>query len=62
VVPVTVTGGRDAMRKGSRIIWPVTVTVDFGSPIATWTDRRGSGRADRRVRAAMDARLARESL
>jgi 1-acyl-sn-glycerol-3-phosphate acyltransferase len=29
VVPVAVSGGRDAMRKGSRIIHPVTVTVEF---------------------------------
>jgi len=35
VVPVAVSGGRDAMRKGSLIIWPVTVTVEFCAPIAT---------------------------
>jgi 1-acyl-sn-glycerol-3-phosphate acyltransferase len=43
VVPVAVSGGRDAMRKGSPVIWPVTVVVDLGAPIATagltWDDR-----------------------
>jgi 1-acyl-sn-glycerol-3-phosphate acyltransferase len=63
VVPVTVFGGRDAMRKGSPIIWPATVTVDFGSPIST----SGLTADDRdlligRVRAAMDARLPRKPL
>jgi 1-acyl-sn-glycerol-3-phosphate acyltransferase len=63
VVPVTVSGGRDAMRKGSPIIHPVTVMVDFGSPIPT----AGMTAEDRdvligRVRAAMDARLPRKSL
>ncbi len=35
VVPVAVSGGRAAMRKGSPLIWPVTVTVEFGPPIET---------------------------
>ena len=35
IVPVTVSGGRAAMRKGSPLIWPVTVTVEFGPPIPT---------------------------
>jgi 1-acyl-sn-glycerol-3-phosphate acyltransferase len=35
IVPVAVSGGRDAMRKGSPVIWPVTITVDLGSPVAT---------------------------
>ena len=35
VVPVAVTGGRLAMRKGSRLIWPATVRVAFGAPIET---------------------------
>ena len=34
VVPVAVSGGRAAMRKGSPLIWPVTVTVEFAPPIA----------------------------
>lgn len=45
VVPVAVSGGRDAMRKGSPVIWPVTVTVDLGPAIPTsgltWDDRDG---------------------
>lgn len=35
VVPVAVSGGRTAMRKGSFLIWPARVTVRFGPPIAT---------------------------
>ena len=35
IVPVAINGTRDAMRKGSLIIRPVTVTVSFGAPIAT---------------------------
>lgn len=33
VVPVAVIGGRDAMKKGSPLIWPVTITIDLGEPI-----------------------------
>jgi len=35
IVPVAVRGGRDAMRKGSAVVRPVTVTVRIGSPIPT---------------------------
>src|SRR5690349_10534669 len=35
IVPVAISGTRDAMRKGSLIIRPVRVTVSFGAPIAT---------------------------
>ena len=35
VVPVAISGTREAMKKGSLIISPVTVTVKFGPPIAT---------------------------
>jgi 1-acyl-sn-glycerol-3-phosphate acyltransferase len=35
IVPVAVQGGRDAMRKGSKIIRPVTVSVRIGEPIDT---------------------------
>jgi 1-acyl-sn-glycerol-3-phosphate acyltransferase len=35
IVPVAVSGGRDAMRKGSPLIWPVVVRVDLGRPIQT---------------------------
>jgi len=58
VVPVTVSGGRDAMRKGSRLIWPATVTVALSPPVPT----RGLTFDDRdalieRVRAAISAGL-----
>ena len=35
VVPVSVSGGRDAMRKGSKLIWPVTVRVELGPAVET---------------------------
>jgi 1-acyl-sn-glycerol-3-phosphate acyltransferase len=35
IVPVAVTGGRSAMRKGSAIVRPVTVSVRVGAPIDT---------------------------
>jgi 1-acyl-sn-glycerol-3-phosphate acyltransferase len=35
VVPVAVRGGRDAMRKGSRLVRPVHVSVRVGPPIPT---------------------------
>ena len=35
IVPVAIVGARDAMRKGSPWIRPVTVTVRFGPPIET---------------------------
>jgi len=57
-VPVAVSGGRHAMRKGSPLIWPVTVTVDLGAPVPT----QGLAAEDReglieRVRASIAARL-----
>jgi 1-acyl-sn-glycerol-3-phosphate acyltransferase len=58
IVPVAVTGARAAMRKGSPLIWPVTVRVDLGAPVPT----AGLGPADRdaladRVRASLESRL-----
>jgi len=58
VVPVAVSGGRDAMRKGSPLIWPVTVKVEFTPPVPT----AGLTLDDRdalieRVRDAIGARL-----
>ena len=58
VVPVAVSGGRDAMRKGSPLIWPVTVTVQFGEAVST----AGLTLDDRdalveQVRAAISAQL-----
>jgi 1-acyl-sn-glycerol-3-phosphate acyltransferase len=35
IVPVAITGARDAMRKGSPWIYPVTVRVTFGEPVET---------------------------
>lgn len=35
VVPVAISGARDAMKRGSLIIRPVRVTVSFGTPIET---------------------------
>jgi 1-acyl-sn-glycerol-3-phosphate acyltransferase len=35
VVPVVVSGGRDAMRKGSLLIRPATITIAFKEPIPT---------------------------
>lgn len=60
IVPITLAGSQDAMRKGSWIVRPVTVTVRIGAPIET-TGRTQSDRdeviAD--VRAAMQKMLAR---
>lgn len=35
IVPVAITGARNAMRKGSPIIYPVEVLVQFGTPVET---------------------------
>lgn len=35
IVPVAILGARDAMRKGSPIIWPVTVHVKIGPAVET---------------------------
>jgi len=58
IVPVAVSGGRAAMRKGSPLIWPVTVTVEFAPAVPT----RGLSLDDRdsliaRVREAIESRL-----
>ena len=59
IVPVAVMGGRAAMRKGSAIVRPVTVSIRVGAPIVT----AGRTLADRddvigQVRAAIEALLA----
>lgn len=59
VVPVAISGARAAMKKGSTIIRPVTVTVRIGEPIET----RGRSLTDREnlideVRARIAAMLA----
>lgn len=58
VVPVAIMGARDAMRKGSPIIHPVTIRVRLGAPI----ESAGLGMDDRdalvaRVRGAVAALL-----
>lgn len=35
IVPVAVSGGTAAMRRGSKIIWPATVSIRIGEPIET---------------------------
>jgi 1-acyl-sn-glycerol-3-phosphate acyltransferase len=35
IVPVAISGGRDAMRKGSAIVRPVLVEVQIGEPVST---------------------------
>ena len=35
VVPVAIQGGRDAMRRGSHVIRPVTISIRVGEPIET---------------------------
>jgi len=35
IVPVAVSGAREAMRKGSPLIWPATVTIRLGAAIPT---------------------------
>ena len=35
IVPVAIQGGRAAMRRGSRVIRPVTVSIRVGTPIET---------------------------
>lgn len=58
IVPVAVSGGRHAMRKGSPLIWPVTIRVNLGAPIPTAglrLDER-DGLVDR-VRESIAARL-----
>lgn len=59
IVPIAVTGGRDAMRRGSRIIRPVTFSIRVGAPI----DTAGMGMGDRDaliaiVRARIEALVA----
>ena len=35
IVPIAIKGGRDAMRRGSRVIQPVTITIRVGEPVET---------------------------
>jgi 1-acyl-sn-glycerol-3-phosphate acyltransferase len=45
IVPVAISGARNAMRKGSPLIYPVQVRVQFGTPVET----AGSSHDDRDV-------------
>lgn len=59
IVPVAITGGRSAMRKGSWIIRPVVTSVRIGAPIVTagrTVDQRDDIVAE--VRAAIEGLLA----
>ncbi|HUL75480.1 MAG TPA: lysophospholipid acyltransferase family protein, partial [Vicinamibacterales bacterium] len=59
IVPVAVQGGRDAMRKGSAIIRPVTVSIRVGEPIeTTGLDVDDRGRVIDEVRSRIAALLA----
>ncbi len=60
IIPVAVSGGLSAMRKGSRIIWPTNFVIELAPPVPT----RGLTAADRdhvivKVRDAIADRLAR---
>lgn len=59
VVPVAISGARAAMKKGSMIIRPVTVSVRIGTPIETTRGRSFTEREDliREVRARIEAML-----
>ena len=59
IVPVAVSGGRDAMTKGSWLIRPANVTIRVGEPIETreYTVETRSALIER-VRAAIEALLA----
>ena len=59
IVPVAISGGRDAMQRGSRIVRPVTISIRVGEPIET----TGMATSDRdgliaRVRERIEALLA----
>lgn len=59
IVPVAITGARDAMRKGSFVIRPVIVRVEFGTPVETaGTTLDTRERLVSAVRAQMESLLA----
>jgi 1-acyl-sn-glycerol-3-phosphate acyltransferase len=53
IVPVAVSGGLNAMRKGSPLIWPVTIRVNLGTPIET--KGRGLDERDRLINEVRDS-------
>ena len=61
VVPMAITGARAAMRKGSAILRPVTVSIRIGPPVEIETeDLAERDRLIERTRAAVQALLAAE--
>ena len=59
VVPVAVQGGRAAMRRGSALVWPTTVSVRIGEPVETKGLRaEDRDQVVREVRARIEAMLA----
>jgi 1-acyl-sn-glycerol-3-phosphate acyltransferase len=46
--PGCVSGGLNAMRKGSPLIWPVTIRVNLGEPVLPQEGHRGSGPVSRK--------------
>ena len=59
IVPVAVQGGTDAMRRGSKIIRPATVSIRVGEPIETaGLDSADRDRLIAQVRARIEALLA----
>jgi 1-acyl-sn-glycerol-3-phosphate acyltransferase len=59
IVPVAIQGGRDAMRRGSRIIQPVTVSIRVGEAIETaGVGVEGRNQLIANVRARIEALLA----
>jgi len=62
IVPVIISGAREAMRKGSRVIQPVTITIEFLPPLLTagrTIDERDA--LSDELRAVMSVRLGRAS-
>ena len=59
IVPVAIQGGRDAMRRGSRVIRPVTVSIRIGEAIETaGVPLEGRNDLIARVRARIEALVA----
>lgn len=58
IVPIAISGARDAMRKGSFVIRPVTVTVRLGEPVETaGTTLEDRDRVIQEVRSRVEALL-----
>jgi 1-acyl-sn-glycerol-3-phosphate acyltransferase len=58
VVPVAISGARQAMRRGSVLIWPATITIDFAPAVPTaGLTFQQRDELIRQVRTAIEARL-----